>query len=288
VGFERLARALGSEEAPSDLVRQTGGLEAETLIFQLRKEHFVVKVFVDDGVQARTEFDNLAAVTVASVPTPEPVLMDSEGPWFGAPAIVMTALPGRPEMHPKNRTLWTDGAAEALASIHSIPTSRMSHVRTPRWQRWTPSTEGMGSDSCRADAVLARLYAQVGTLPTVLSHDDYNPGNLLYDGGRLSGVVDWADITIEPRQAAVAMYRHFLAIHPGGDAPETFLDAYERVAKTSLDDLELWDVLYGLRGLRPIEHWVLACEGLGLDITFSEIQERSRAWVRRGILLARG
>ena len=287
-GFERLARALGSDAAPSDLVRMAGGLGAETYAFWLRQEHFVVKCCVEDGEQASTEFDNLAVVSVAGVPTPEPVLIDDEGAWFGAPAFVMTALPGRPEMHPKNRTLWTDGAAEALASIHNIPTSRAGHVRTPRWQRWQPSTEGMGSDAPKVNALLARLYDLAATLPTVLSHDDYNPGNLLYDGDRLSGVVDWADIAIEPRHAAVALYRHFLAIHPGGKAPETFLDAYERAAKTSLDDLELWDVLYGLRGLRPIDHWVLACEGLGLDITSSEIRERSQAWVRRGILLARG
>lgn len=146
----------------------------------------------------------------------------------------------------------------------------------------------MGSDASRLDAVLARLYEQAETLPTVLSHDDYNPGNLLYDCGRLSGVVDWADIAIEPRQAAVALYRHFLAIHPGGGAPELFRLAYERAARISLDDLPLWDVLYGLRGLRPIDHWVRACEGLGLDITSSEIQKKSRAWVRQAMRMAEG
>ena len=134
--------------------------------------------------------------------------------------------------------------------------------------------------------MLARLYDQTVTLATVLSHDDYNPGNLLFDGGRLSGVVDWAYITIEPRHAAVALFRHFLAIHPGGKTPEMFLDAYEHAAKTSLDDLPLWDVRYGLRGVRPVDHWVLAFNGLGLDITSTEIQDRSRAWVRKAIVNA--
>lgn len=287
-GFGRVARALGSNEAPSDLVRLTGGLETETFAFRLRQEHFVVKVYVDDGDQASTEFDNLAAVSVARVPTPDPVLMEDKGAWFGVPAIVMTALPGRPEMHPRNRTLWVDGAAEALAAIHNIPTARVSHVRSPRWQRWRPPTEGMGSDSSRADSVFARLYELAETLPTVVSHDDYNPGNLLFDGGRLSGVVDWADITLEPRQAGVALFRHFLAIYPGGDLPQTFLDAYERAAETSLDDLPLWDALYGLRGVRPVDHWVPAFKGLGLSIPSSQIQERSRVCVRDAIHLAGG
>lgn len=112
------------------------------------------------------------------------------------------------------------------------------------------------------------------------------PGNLLFNGGHLTGVVDWADVTIEPREAAVALFRHFLALHPGGDAPELFLDAYEHAASISLDDIALWDVLYGLRGVRPVDHWVTACDRLGLVITSMEIQEKSRAWVGRALRLA--
>lgn len=283
-----MAHALGSREPPFELNRVTGGLEGKTFVFRLHENRFVLKIYSGDDNRARTEFDNLAVVSVAGVPTPEPVLLDADGTWFHAPAIVMTELPGRPYMHPNDQSIWIDGAAKALASVHDIPSARAGHVRASRWQRWRPPTDGMGSDAPRVDAMLARLYDRAGTLPTVLSHDDYNPGNLLYDCGRLSGVVDWADITIEPRHAAVALYRHFLAIHPGGETPDTFLVAYERAAKTSLDDLPLWDVLYGLRGLRPIDHWVRACEGLGLDITSSEIQEKSRAWVRRGMRSAGG
>ena len=281
-----MAQALGSSECPLDLTRLTGGLEGMTFSFRIADERLVLKVYSGDSDEARTEFANLAVVSVADVPTPQPVLLDADGAWFHAPAIVMSALPGRPSMHPSDQNLWIDGAAKALASIHDVLPARASHVRTPRWQRWEPSTYGLGSDAPRVDAILARLYDEAGKLPTVLSHDDYNPGNLLYDRGRLSGVVDWADITLEPRHAAVALCRHFLAIHPGGETPEMFLVAYERAAQTSLDGLALWDVLYGLRGLRPIDHWVRACEGLGLTITSSEIQARSRTWVRRGMLIA--
>ena len=201
----------------------------------------------------------------------------------------MTALPGRPDMHPSDRQLWIDDAAEALASIHEIPTVRANNVRSPRWRRWRPSTEGLGSDSSLADVLLARLHEEAGRLPTVVSHDDYNPGNLLFDNEHLSGVVDWADIAVEPRQAAVALFRHFLAIHPGGDAPERFLDSYQYAAKTSLDELSLWDVLYGLRGVRPVlDHWVLAFDGFGLDVASEEIRDRSRAWVLKAMSLARG
>jgi len=284
-----MALAMGSSESPSDVVRLRGGLEGDTFAFRLAGDRFVLKIYVDSADQAGTEFDNLGVVSLARVATPEPVLMDGNGEWFQTPAIVMTALPGRPDMHPSDRQRWIDGAAEALASIHGIPPARATDARLPRWQRWWPSTDGMGSDSSRADVLLARFREEAGRLPIVLSHDDFNPGNLLYDGGQLSGVVDWADIVVEPRHAAVSLFRHFLAIHPGNDAPELFLDSYEHAAQTSLNDIPLWDVLYGLRGVRPaLDHWVLAFDGLGLDITAKEIQDRSRAWVCKAMSLVGG
>jgi hypothetical protein len=44
--------------------------------------------------------------------------------------------------------------------------------------------------------------------------------------------------------------------------------------------------MYGLRGVRPVlDHWVLAFDGLGLDISSQEIRDRSQAWVRKAMLL---
>ena len=283
-GLNRVARALDAVGPPTEVKRLAGGMEAEAYSFRLSGAAFVVKVCVNNSEEAKREFDNLAVVSASSVPTPEPILLDEEGEWFGTSALVMTSLPGRPDLHPSELNLWTQGAAIALAKIHEIPPNSGTTFRPPRWQRWHPLTDGLGSDAPRADRVLAGLHERAAELPVVFSHDDYNYGNLLFDGdGTLTGVVDWADVTVEPRQAAVALYRHFLAINPGGDAPDRFLRHYERSAEVRLDDLPMWDVLYGLRGVRPVDHWAKACEGLGLAITSEEIQTRSREWVRRGL-----
>ena len=282
-GLNRMARALYAVDPPTDVKRLAGGMEAETYSFRLSGAVFVVKLCVNDGEEAKRDFDNLSIVYASSVPTPEPILLDDEGEWFGSPALVMTALPGRPDLHPSDLNHWTQGAAIALAKIHEISPNSATTFRPPRWQRWQPSTDGLRSDAPRADRVLARLHERAGELPVVFSHDDYNPGNLLFEDGILTGVVDWADVTLEPRQAAVALYRHFLAINPGGDAPDRFLHHYERAAEVRLGDVPMWDVLYGLRGVRPVDHWAKACEGLGLDITSDEIQSRSREWVRKGL-----
>ena len=283
-GLKRMARSLDSAGPPSEIKRLDGGMEGETYSFRLSGAPLVVKVCVKNAQEAKREFDNLTIVSASNVPTPEPILVDDKGEWFGFPALVMTALPGRPDMHPADLNLWIQGVAIALARIHEISPDDAVAVRSPRWQRWQPSTDGLGDDAPRADQVLARLYGRAGELSVVFSHDDYNPGNLLFDDdGTLAGVVDWADVTIEPRQAAVGLYRHFLAINPGGDAPDRLLRYYEKSAGVRLDDLPMWDVFYGLRGVRPVDHWVKACDGLGLAITSDEIQSRSREWVRKGL-----
>jgi len=282
-GWHRMGQSLGSSHPPAEPERLTGGLECETFLLTLDGEQLVVKIFTDDGSPATMEFDNLSIVSGADVPTPEPVYFDAAGDWFGVPAIVMTALPGRPDLHPTDVERWVNGAVRGLAAIHAIGPGTARAVKVPRWQRWRPEVERMEDQAAGVGEVLAQLYERADFYPKVFSHDDFNPGNVLFHDGDLSGIVDWADVTVEPAQAAVAQYRHLLAIHPGGDAPDQFLAAYLASSGRSLADLPLWDVLYGLRGLPAVDHWVRAYSGFGVDVTVDEINARSRDWVRRAL-----
>ncbi len=286
-GWHRLAQSLGSSRPPSELERMTGGLECQTFLVTLGRQHLVVKIFSTDGSHATTEFDNLSIVARADVPTPDPIFLDASGDWFGVPAIVMTAVPGRPDLNPANVERWVHGAAQGLAAIHAVDPRNAYVVKVPRWQRWRPEVELMGDQAAVVEQVLAKLYGRAESYPKVFSHDDYNPGNVLFDDGDLSGVVDWADVTVEPAQAAVAQYRHLLAIHPGGDSPDQFLSVYLAASGRSLADLPLWDVLYGLRGVAAVDHWVQAYGGLGVDLTVDEINARSRDWVGRALMEGR-
>jgi aminoglycoside phosphotransferase (APT) family kinase protein len=278
-----MAASLGSGDPPVEIVRLTGGLECETYVFRLGTERLVVKMFTKDGSRASTEFGNLSAVSAAGVPTPEPVHFDGNGDWFGAPTIVMSALPGRPDLHTTDVGRWVRGAAAGLAAIHEVDPEVARMAKAPRWQRWRPTWDGLGDQAAAVEVALTRLHERAGTYPTVFSHDDYNPGNVLFHGGDLSGVVDWADVTVEPAQAAVAQYRHLLAIHPGGAAPDQFLAAYLARTRRHLADMPSWDVLYGLRGLATVDHWVLAFHGLGVTLTVSDINTRSRNWIERAL-----
>ena len=89
-------------------------MEGETYSFRLSGAPLVVKVCVKNAQEAKREFDNLTIVSASNVPTPEPILVDDKGEWFGFPALVMTALPGRPDMHPADLNLWIQGAGNCL------------------------------------------------------------------------------------------------------------------------------------------------------------------------------
>lgn len=280
-----MARSLGDADVV-DVVQLRGGLECGTYAFSLDGRRLVMKRFRPDDQGAPVEYENLSIVAAAVIPTPEPVSLDSNGSWFGTPTLVMEALPGAPDFFPRDVEPWTAGAAMALAAIHDLDRQSVGSVVVARWRRWRPDTGGLGKDAARAAEALGRLRVIAAIAPVVVSHDDYNPGNVLMRDGRVSGVVDWADITIEPRHAAVALYRHLLAIHPGGDAPDHFLAAYETAIGAALSDMPLWDILYGLRGIRRVDHWAHAFNEHGVMLTAEQIMTRSAIWIDRALARA--
>jgi hypothetical protein len=77
----------------------------------------------------------------------------------------------------------------------------------------------------------------------------------LFAEQRLTGVVDWERAKIMPAGNEVARFRMDLAIYPGEDAPDVFLDAYiEETARLAVEDLALWEVLAGAVGLAGVDH----------------------------------
>src|SRR5438093_12234171 len=66
------------------------------------------------------EFEILRLVERAAVPAPRPILLDSEGHYFGVPAIVMSYLPGRPLFPTTNLGNWTRGLADVLWQLHNV------------------------------------------------------------------------------------------------------------------------------------------------------------------------
>lgn len=72
--------------------------------------------------------------------------------------------------------------------------------------------------------------------------------------------------------------RKDLAIHPGGNAPDRFLAAYQAEIGSRLE-VDLWDVLYGARALQWEHRWVLSFSELGVALTGEQIARASAGFV---------
>jgi aminoglycoside phosphotransferase (APT) family kinase protein len=152
----------------------------------------------------------LRALQAAGLPVPGVPWAGADEADFGTPFVMLDFLPGAPFFvwQPDaafDRTpaavapLWTQ-CIDALARLHRFDWQR----RLPDWQspcslreeveRWAPIL----AKSPEPPWIEAGLRAQARLLeslpsqaPIGLVHGDYQPGNLLYDAGRMTGVIDW-------------------------------------------------------------------------------------------------
>jgi aminoglycoside phosphotransferase (APT) family kinase protein len=80
-------------------------------------------------------------------------------------------------------------------------------------------------------------------------HRDYHPGNVLWHGGRVSGLVDWVNASIGSPWVDVGHCRVNLASQVGQPAVDRFLDHYRAASGRTDDYHPYWDIAAALGGL---------------------------------------
>ncbi len=143
---------------------------------------------------------------------PTPALL-AEGEFQGWPYLVMQRLPGRTLEHG-----WADcGEAEKAALLHAIgrlaaelhalPVGPMQAV-APRWPEFLRGQRERCEARQRRTGLPAHLLEQLdGFLqgpvpegPDVMLTGEFTPFNLLVDGAQLSGMIDFGDGLVGPRE----------------------------------------------------------------------------------------
>lgn len=160
----------------------------------------------------------LTALSRADLPVPRITWASAEGSELGAPFICMERLAGRtlvvwephtsflerPEQIPN---LWIQ-AARTLGALHRFPWRTLLpdweqpvslRSELDRWLKLLRHTEDP-EWSRLAHALHDRLASAIpGEEPQGLIHGDFQPGNVLFDRDRLSGVIDWDLAAIGPQ-----------------------------------------------------------------------------------------
>ncbi|GGM60223.1 hypothetical protein GCM10012275_34230 [Longimycelium tulufanense] len=198
----------------------------------------------DPDFTVEREVAALALLERADVPAPRVIAADPTGEHGDAPALLMTRLPGS---SPDGRTAcspeFLPRLALAAAAIHRItrpwpgipdyrPYNDLHHPCPP-------------ARSSRAWLWERAFTALAGTAPAgqeAFVHRDFHPDNTLWQGARLTGVVDWTTASRGVAGVDLGHMRWNLVLDRGERHADQFLTHYARVSEVDLGCQAYWDV----------------------------------------------
>jgi aminoglycoside phosphotransferase (APT) family kinase protein len=241
--------------------RLTGGLTS--LVHELtiarngRRSRYVLRSWAHDNEHKdwilraiAAEAAVLTALERSGVPAPR-LVASTSNVAAGGPALLMTRVPGRMLLMPRDREHWLRQMAEMLARIHEVTIPRAAGTGFEPWLdagQLTPPPDASRVDIWReAYARLAEPRPAPST-STCFIHRDYQHFNLLWSRERLTGVVDWSGACVGPPDIDVGHCRLNLTLLFSAQVAERFRELYETASGRAVDPY--WD-LHALLSYSP-------------------------------------
>ena len=200
---------------------------------------------------------------------------DHEGSEAGVPSVLMTMVPGQPVLDLADSEAWVRRLAEYLRQIHRLrPTAGDLPYSYRPYER-----EGLNVSVWSQCPDLWRRAIEVVRGPRPhsgehLIHRDYHPANVLWQDGRISGVVDWVNACRGPTGVDIGHCRLNLALMHGVEVADRFLDECRGWADYDV----YWD-LVTLLDATPEDGPYAGWSALGLEISAETVRERADAYV---------
>jgi aminoglycoside phosphotransferase (APT) family kinase protein len=206
---------------------------------------------------AQREATALELLADVDRPTPRLVAVDEDGSAAGAPAVLMTRMPGRIQWDPPVVDEFVRALAEPLPAIHctpvaagvSLPDYRPYPLRMQRAPTWASRPDVWERAIEVLEAASSGLSGSPPGPERSFIHRDYHPGNVLWEAGKLSGIVDWVNASIGSPWADVGHCRVNIASELGQDAADRFLGVYRSVSGRTDDYDPYWDISAAIGGL---------------------------------------
>lgn len=228
--------------------RLTGGLTS--LVHRLTVEHkgrrrsYVLRRWAPDAEHAEyvlgavaSETAVLAALERSDLPAPRVIGSTTDAAHAG-PAVLMTRMPGRMHLMPRDRGHWLQEMAHTLTRIHAADIEARPFEPWIDHRRLSPPPDASRSDIWRA--AIALIADERPPTHTCFIHRDYQHFNLLWSRERLTGVVDWVQASRGPPDVDVGHCRLNLTLLFSADVAEQFRQRYEAEAGRKVDPW--WDV----------------------------------------------
>jgi aminoglycoside phosphotransferase (APT) family kinase protein len=234
---------------------------------------------IDPDLAVR-EAQTLQALEATAVPAPAFVGVDGHGERCGAPTVLMGFVEGR-RVVLDDLDAYARELARGLALVHDVaPFDGMRdetaqlvagfEVERPNRHGATPSAAFWSTVRDRFDGVALR--------PPTLIHDDFHPGNVLFDGGALSAVVDWPLAASGQPACDVCFCRIDVGMMLGLDVADAVLAAYEAETGAPVPDRGWWDLVAATRAETDLEVWTESYAGLAA-VDVATVTERFATFV---------
>jgi aminoglycoside phosphotransferase (APT) family kinase protein len=214
--------------------RLTGGITSSVHRLSVerrdgKREQVVLRRWVesqytdDESAQDRVEREVflLSALERTDIPTPRVLAADATGADAGVPALLMSRVPGRVELSPSDPEAWLRQMVSLLIRIHALD------IAAPTYFSWLDEQD-------------AAALGPPTAYEAVFIHRDYQHFNLLWQRGRLTGIVDWVYACRGSADVDIGHCRANLAVLYSVELAERFREIYESEAGRSVDPY--WDL----------------------------------------------
>jgi aminoglycoside phosphotransferase (APT) family kinase protein len=177
------------------------------------------------------EYRIMAALAKTPVPVPRMILLEPDPAVIGTPFYLMARLAGNvdtqtglPAVSPADRRSLHLAAARILGQLHALDWralgladfGRPADYYARQMHRWRGQLDTLGQTAAGPLHELADWFAANGPAENsaTLVHGDYRIGNLIHDGGAITGVLDWELSTLGDPLSDLAHWSMFYDLRP--------------------------------------------------------------------------
>ena len=197
----------------------------------------------DPDLTAAREAAILALLAPTPVPAPTLVAADPDAAVCDVPALLLGRLPGGPPDLRADPSGVVEGLAAALPPIHAVAVPGRGPV--PGYHRfYDPARLDPPPWSARPGLWTRAFEVAAGPPPddrACFIHRDYHPGNTLWTGRQLVGVVDWTGGSWGPPSVDLGHMRVNLVMDLDLELADRFVAAHR--ALTGFDHHPYWDTV---------------------------------------------
>jgi len=262
------SRPQSVELLPGSFSNHTHLVEAQlpgggTLRFVVRR--YQIFGNYERGEKARREFKAFELIHEHGIPGPEPLLLDATGEILGVPGIVTGWVPGVLQLDtPAEPLAWAHKLAAMLAKMHAIrldeaarsflldanaeATWFLQKDSAPEYMQMFPGGAGLWQ-------ALHERYDSLWPVTPALVHLDYWVGNVLWEAGEISAVLDWEEAACGDPVIDVAYARMNMCLMGLPRAADKFLHVYESESGHQAENLGIWEMAAAARPMDAPQAW---------------------------------